>query len=171
MAKKQEEGSREPVKVLLKEQVEKVNWAEPEKYDFFDTPHEIRELLVPSFLSWAYETYRREMYDKHNKQISQNHFAVRTIGIDAQTFSMYKNGLRYPSMQNADLLAEYFGTIIYDVCGFNRRMPHDRFLYSMSDIWDKLDERMRKELLERANNYVDNQENKAGGIHAAASET
>lgn len=171
MAKKKEGDAepRAPVKVLLVEQVAHINWAEPEKYDFFDTPQEIRDLLVPAYLDWSYETYRHEMWTKHKKRISQNHFAIRTIGIDAQSFSMYKTGLRFPSMPNADLLAEYFGTIIYDICGYNRRMPHDRMLYELSDIWDKLDEKMRKELLERANNYIDNKSTNVTDAAVAAS--
>ena len=159
------EQNKEPTKILTSEQVGSINWAEPEKYDFFDTPQEVRDLLVPSFLDWSYESYWHEMWTKYKKRISQNHFAIRTIGIDAQSFSMYKNGLRFPSMPNADLLAEYFGTIIYDLCGYNRRMPHDKMLYHLSDVWDKLDDRMRAELLERANNYVDN---KGAAIEATA---
>ena len=162
MAKKDKQDPAAPIRVLLAEQVEYINWGEPEKYDFFDTPREVREHLVPAYLSWAYENYRREMYDKFKKNISQNHYAMKTIGIDAQSFSLYKSGTRFPSMPNADILAAYFGALFYDICGYARRMPHEKSLYKLSDIWPQLEDKEKAELLERANNYRDNKDVKNG---------
>src|SRR5574340_725514 len=148
MAKKKEQPQEgAPVKILTLDQIGAIKWGEYEKYDFFDTPQEVRAVLVPAYLDWAYETYRREMWDKYKKRISQNHYALKTIGIDAQTFSMYKNGLRFPSMQNADIFAAFYGAIFYDICGYTRRLPRDRMLYQLADVWGKLDDRMQAELL------------------------
>src|SRR5574340_192115 len=154
----EKEKDNKPLKILLEDQIDLIDWSEPEKYNFRDTPMEVRKKLVPVFLDYQYEAYRREHWDRWRRRVSQNSYAMNTIGIDAQSFSMYKNGLRFPSMENADTFAAYYGDIFYDICGYTRRMPQDKMLYQLADVWSRLDDRMKAELLERANNFIDNKE-------------
>ena len=172
MAKEKKIQGKERIKVLLAEQVDTINWAEPELYDFFDTPQEVRTQIVPAFLDYAIETYRHELWSKYKKRISQNGFAIKTVGIDPQTLSMYKTGSRFPSQPNADVLAAFFGDIIYDLTGYNRRMPRDRYLHELADMWgnpNQLDDRDKAELMERAKNLSLNKEVKKEQFLATAS--
>lgn len=87
MTKKKDEKDNTKQKVLEPSQVKGIDWGEPDIYDFFTSPQEVRKLAIASFISWKWEHYRRYMWDEHRKVISQNSYATKTVGINAQLFS------------------------------------------------------------------------------------
>lgn len=143
-------------RVMTLEDAKAINWAKPEKYDFTGTPEMLRRIVVGSFVEQAYEHYRHENVINYGRQVSQNNYATNMIGIDNVAFSLIKNGHKLPTVEQADVLAAFYGPIIWDLCGYSRRMPKDRMLYQLADLWPKLSDRAQAEMLERARNLFDN---------------
>lgn len=151
--KRQDEGV---VRVMTIEDVRAIDWGTPDKYDFSGTPEMARRAVVGSYVENHYEHYRHDHAINYGRQISQNNYATNLIGIDNVAFSLIKNGHKLPSVEQADVLAAFYGPIIWDLCGYSRRMPKDKMLYDMADLWPKLSDRAQAELFERARNLYDN---------------
>ena len=144
------------VMILDAEGVKEIDWQHPEVYNFTATPDFVRRLLVGSFIREQYEHYRGRHLRQTDRTISQNNYATNIVGIDHVAFSLIKNGHNLPSYEQADVMAAFYGPIIWDMCGYSRRMPVDKKLYKIADLWPKLSERAQAEILERSLNLYDN---------------
>ena len=129
------------------------------KYDFTDTPDNLRYKVLGGFLAFSYLEEYNKYFKATKKSLSQNMYARRMLNISPMGFSTYKNGERMPTGENLDNLAARLGVIVYDIVGVPRRMPKDKGLRELADIWTQISDQERRELLERAKNYVDNQTN------------
>jgi len=154
MAKKTQDDTR--TKILYLDQIKEVDWGAVDKYDFSMTPDTVRKATMSSYLTHQYEAYRADNLKEHGKVVSQNNYATNVIGIDNVAFSVLKNGHKLPQVEQADILAAYYGPVVWDICGYSRRMPQDKMLYVIADIWPHLSDRARAELLERTRNLYDN---------------
>ena len=123
-------------------------------YDFIHMPDELRFDVLAWLLDYSYERYRTYHRKQYGKTVSQNMYARRTVRIDQQLFSMYKNQLRKPNNANIDRLAEHFGPVVYDILGVPRRVSRDKKLAELESLWPQADERFRDELLERMQNHI-----------------
>lgn len=126
------------------------------KYDFTDTPDNLRYKVLGGFLAFSYLEEYNKYYKATKKSLSQNMYARRMLNISPMGFSTYKNGERMPTGENLDSIADRLGVVVYDIVGVPRRMPRDRGLRDLADIWTKISEGERRELLERAKNFLDN---------------
>ncbi|HWQ03913.1 MAG TPA: hypothetical protein VN452_01010 [Longilinea sp.] len=129
--------------------------------DFRDVPDSLRPELLSSLLTDGYERARRNgLTNTSHKPISQNSFALHNVRIDNQLYSAYKNMTRQPSGDNIDRLANYFGDVVYDILDVPRRIPKDWRLARIAEIWPRISEHSRSELLEKAENYLINKDAK-----------
>ncbi len=127
-------------------------------WDFAHVPDELRPEILAWLLDSAYERYRTFHRTQYGKVISQNQYARRTVKIDQQLFSMYKNQLRKPNNANIDRLADHYGQVVYDIMGVPRRISRDKKLAELESLWPLATDRFRDELLERMQNHVLNKD-------------
>lgn len=156
MARKPKAG--ELIQILDAEDVKLIEWSHPELYDFSVAPEIVRRVLVGAFVGQAYEHYRHDHVKKYSRTVTQNNYATNILGIDPVAFSLIKNGYKLPSVEQADVMSKFYGPVIWDVCGYSRRMPLDKLLYAIADLWPKLSDKAQNELIERARNLYDNGE-------------
>ena len=71
-------------------------------------------------LSEAYLNYQRT---KKARKVSDNQFA-RWLGVNPGSFNQWITGNRLPSYQNAVILAERLGDVVYDVLGYDKPGMH-----------------------------------------------
>lgn len=142
--------------ILSEEDIEKINWDDIGNYDFSKTPDKLRNKLLGDFLAYSYAQEYYKYFKQTKKPLSQNKYAREMLNITPMGLSTYKSGDRMPTVENLDNIAKHLGPIIYDICGVSRRMPSELLFEELAEIWTKLDENQKNEVIDFANNIHKN---------------
>jgi len=78
---------------------------------------------------------------------SQADFALY-LGIDPTALSYFINGRRYCSEESATKIANRLGSRVYDLLGYNRKLPDDPILRKIMDEAEDADQQGRREILD-----------------------
>jgi transcriptional regulator with XRE-family HTH domain len=107
------------------------------------------DFLEQQFLAWQ---------QKAGKRKSLEQFAAY-LGISQPLLSLWMGGRRKPGPENISLLAELFGSEIYDSLNLPRPDPD---LQTLSRLWPRLTEETRQSLRKQAEKYAaDNETHQA----------
>lgn len=140
--------------ILTEKDIEFMDYSIIDHYDFSNTPNELRNIILGNYLSHCYLEEYNKYYKKTRKSLSQNMYAQKVLKISPMGFSTYKNGERIPTGENLDNLANHLGLVIYDILGLPWRIPDDKELKKLVEIWPKLLDHEKKEILVMINNFV-----------------
>lgn len=100
-----------------------------------------RDWINQKFIEWEKQSGRRR---------TLNQFADY-LGVSRVIVSMWMNGTRTPSRDNASLLAQTFGPEIYDILNLPRPDPD---LQTITYLWPRLPETARRAIREQAERYA-----------------
>lgn len=107
-----------------------------------------------NFLRRKYHEWSGKQLGRTGRIPSQNEFA-KWLNVPPTSLSMWVNDVRVPSDEAVHSMADKLGVEVYDKLNLPRRLPRNRLLLKIVDIWDRLDEQGQKELAERAKNIME----------------
>ena len=138
--------------ILSEKEVEHMDFSIIDHYDFSSTPNELRHIILGHYLSHCYLEEYNKHFRKTRKSLSQNMYAKKVLKISPMGFSTYKNGERIPQGENLEKLANQLGYVIYDILGVQWRIPDDKELKILVEMWPRLLDHEKKEILKIINN-------------------
>jgi hypothetical protein len=140
--------------ILTENDIKLIDYSIIDHYDFSGTPNKLRNIILGNYLAHCYlEEYNRH-YKKTRKSLSQNMYAQKVLKISPMGFSTYKNGERIPTGENLENLANHLGLVIYDILGLPWRIPDDKELKKLVEMWPRLLDHEKKEILKIIINFI-----------------
>lgn len=114
------------------------------------TKKQFADWLEQRYLAWQHQ---------QGKRATLSQFA-EWLGISSPLLSHYMNGLRSPSRENIDKLANRLGPDIYGILGLQQP---DAKLQFISSNWGKLTEEERHYLINKMEEYLGSKRKKNNG--------
>jgi hypothetical protein len=104
-----------------------------------------------NFLLRQYHEWSGRQLGKVRGLPPQAEFA-KWLGVPTTSLSMWINDVRLPQGENVDKLADKLGVVVYDVLSLPRRMPKNKKLALIAEMWNRLPEHLQDEWYEIAKN-------------------
>lgn len=99
------------------------------------------EFMTKKYVEWQASSGKRKTLDEFSAY----------IGVSRPLLSMWLNGKKRPGKENIKILAEIFGSEIYDVLSIPRPDPD---LERLKNIWKFIPENDRRKLAEQGEKYA-----------------
>lgn len=110
-----------------------------------------------SFLKRQFHLWVGKEIGKSGQIPSQAEFA-RWLDIPTSSLSVWMNDYRLPTGESVDKLADKLGVEVYDRLGLARKMPRNKKLYYLAEIWSKLPEEKQDELYHLGRDFAEQEE-------------
>ena len=108
---------------------------------------------ISILLNKAFSNFCKAEVEKGNPPPSQAGFAT-WLGISPTIYSYCSNRILLPTIEQADAIAVRLGPEIYKIMGISMRIPDDPNLRRLMELWYRLDEDQKRQIIEAMTRWV-----------------